>query len=83
MVKVIRQMLSDDSGQVSTTRVVTIGTAVIVLGVYVAVNVMSMLKQCCGMIDFPTNTVYVLLVVMGAKVGQSAFENKNPPVPPA
>lgn len=75
MMKGLRSMVSCDDGEVSMTRVVTAATAFIVLGVYVAVNVMSMLKSCCQIVDFPQNSVMVLLVVMGAKVGQSAFEN--------
>jgi len=31
----------------------------------------------CSYADFPANTVMVLLVVMGAKVAQKPFDNKE------
>ena len=64
-------------GPISTTRVVTVATAFTVLGTYIAQNVVAMIK-CGGYADFPTNSIMALLVVMGAKVGQSVFENKTP-----
>jgi uncharacterized membrane protein len=79
MIKFIQSMLSG-KGPISTTRVVTVATAFTVLGVYIAQNVMAMIK-CGGYADFPTNSVMALLVVMGAKVGQSVFENKTPTIP--
>lgn len=75
MFKFLTSMLSGNGDAVSTTRVITVSTAFTILGVFIAQNVMAMLK-CGGFIDFPTNSVMVLLVVMGAKVGQSFFENK-------
>jgi len=76
----IKSMLggSDTGVSISTTRVITIVTAFSILGIYVAQNIMAMVK-CGGYIDFPANSVMALLVVMGAKVGQAIFENKKPP----
>jgi len=80
MVKFIMSMLRCNDGSVSTTRVITVATAFTILLVYIAQNVLAMIK-CGGYIDFPTNSVMALLVVMGAKVGQSIFENKTPEPP--
>jgi hypothetical protein len=79
MIKFIMSMLSG-KGPISTTRVATISTVFTILGIYIAQNVMAMVK-CGGYIDFPTNSVMALLVVMGAKVGQTVFENKTPSIP--
>jgi len=72
-----KSMLSCNDGSISTTRVITFITALTVLGIYIAQNVMAMIK-CGGYADFPANSVMVLLVVMGAKVSQSVFGEKNP-----
>lgn len=68
-------------GPISTTRVISFMTGVSILGVYIAQNVVNMHK-CGGYADLPTNSLYALLIVMGAKVTQSIFGEKNPPVPP-
>jgi hypothetical protein len=76
----LSSMLSG-KGPISTTRAITVTTAFTILGIYVAQNVLAMIK-CGGYIDFPSNSVMVLLVVMGAKVGQSIFGEKNVPAVP-
>ena len=81
MINFIMSMLRCNDGTVSTTRVITVATAFTILSIYAAQNIMAMIK-CGGYVDFPANSVMALLVVMGAKVGQSIFENKTPPEPP-
>lgn len=76
MLNFIKQMLSGKDNTISTTRVVTIFTAFTILGIYIAQNALAMLK-CGGYMDFPANTVMALLVVMGAKVGQSFTEGRK------
>lgn len=68
-------------GPISTTRVISFMTGVSILGVYIAQNVVNMHK-CGGYADLPTNSLYALLIVMGAKVTQSIFGEKTPQVPP-
>jgi hypothetical protein len=76
----IKSMLSCNDGSISTTRVITMLTALTVLGIYISQNIIAMTK-CGGYCDFPTNSVMVLLVVMGAKVSQSVFGEKTPVTP--
>jgi len=61
-------------GSVSTTRVVTVLSVAVVLGIYIVQNIISM-HAGKGYVDFPANTVMVLLVTLGAKVGQHISEN--------
>ena len=72
--KFLTSMLSGKG--ISTTRVITMATAFTILGIYAAQNILAMIK-CGGYIDFPANSVMALLVVMGAKVGQSIFGEKG------
>jgi uncharacterized membrane protein YfcA len=78
MTKFIKDIVSAN-GNASTTRVCTLLIVAIILIVYVAVNVVAMIKGS-GYQDFPTNSVMVLLVALGAKVGQhisETFEKKK------
>jgi uncharacterized membrane protein YfcA len=80
----IKSMMSGKDSSVSTTRFVTLSTTFTILITYVAHNVMAIIK-CGGYVDFPTNTVAVLCIVLGAKVGQHVSEQhgngggKQPP----
>lgn len=78
--KFIISMLSG-KGSISTMRVITVATAFTILGIYVAQNILAMIK-CGGYIDFPSNSVYALLVVIGGKATQSIFGEKNVPAVP-
>jgi len=71
--KFFKSMLSSN-GEVSTMRVCTISIVMTILGIYISSNIVAMVKEL-GYQDFPTNTVMVLLVVLGAKVGQHVSEN--------
>jgi hypothetical protein len=97
MKNAIRELLSDGDGLLSTMRALTVEVVTVIMGVYVATNVMAMMKGAGAMVDMPANTLTALLVVMSAKVGQSAVENldkvkaaiggmfsknEKPPVPP-
>ena len=73
--KFIASLLSS-TGNVSLTRVITLITAFDILCIYTAQNVASMFNNG-AYVDFPTNTVTILLVVMGAKVAQKPFEEKD------
>jgi hypothetical protein len=65
--------MASSSGGVSLTRIVAFLTAIDILLVYTAQNIVAMVNSC-SYADFPANTVMVLLVVMGAKVAQKPFE---------
>ena len=69
-------IMVSSAGGVSLTRIVAFLTAIDILLVYTAQNIVSMVNSC-SYADFPANTVMVLLVVMGAKVAQKPFENKE------
>jgi len=78
MTRFIKDIVSAN-GNASTTRVCTILVVMTILSVYIATNIVAMIKDS-GYQDFPTNSVMVLLVTLGAKVGQhisEAFEKKN------
>lgn len=78
MTRFIKDIVSAN-GNASTTRVCTVLVVMTVLSVYVAANIVAMVKGS-GYQDFPTNSVMVLLVTLGAKVGQhisESFEKKN------
>jgi hypothetical protein len=77
----ITSMLSG-KGPISTMRVITVATAFTVLGIYIAQNVLAMVHHA-GYPDFPANSVYALLVVIGGKATQSIFGEKNSTVTPA
>jgi len=98
MKNALREMLSDGDGLLSTMRVLAVEVVTVIMGVYVATNVIAMRSGVGEMVDMPANTLTAVLVVMGAKVGQSAVENldkvkaaiggmfskdEKPPVPPA
>lgn len=72
IINYIKSMTSGNS-EVSTTRFVTLATTFTILIVYTIHNILAMTK-CSGYIDFPTNTVAVLFIVLGAKVGQHVSE---------
>lgn len=61
----------------SATRFIMIITCLVILLVYVAHNAVSMYHGECGFIDFPQNSVAVLFIVLGAKVGQHVTESVN------
>ena len=69
----INSMLEGSDGTISTTRFITLAVTMIIMGVYIAQNVAAMAKGM-GFVDFPTNTVYILLIALGAKVGQHFSE---------
>lgn len=71
----VKEALSEKS-DTSSTRVIIIGTAVTVLGTYLAHNIISMVKGG-GMVDFALNSVLILAIAMGAKVGQKFAEVKG------
>ena len=71
----LTSMLSG-KGPISSMRVITVTTAFTILAVYVAQNVLSMIHST-GYIDFPPNSVYALLVVIGGKATQNIFGEKN------
>jgi uncharacterized membrane protein len=78
MIKFVKDIVSAN-GDTSTTRVCTILIVMTILAVYTATNIVAMIKNT-GYQDFPTNSVMVLLVTLGAKVGQhisETFEKKN------
>jgi uncharacterized membrane protein YfcA len=89
MVSILNYIKSMTSGnsEVSTTRFVTLATTFTILIVYTVQNIVAMTK-CEGYTDFPTNTVAVLFIVLGAKVGQHVSEQhgngggKQAPEPP-
>lgn len=68
-------------GSVSTTRMISFMTGVTILGVYIAQNIAA-IHRCGGYADLPRNSLYALLIVMGAKVTQSIFGEKSDPVVP-
>lgn len=76
MLKQLQSMLSESSGAISTTRVIAFLVVLTILGIYIAQNISAMSK-CGGYVDFPTNTVMVLLIVLGTKVGQHFSETIN------
>ncbi len=71
---ILKSLLSSN-GKISTTRFVTIVTCLTILAVYVAHNIMA-IKHHLSYVDFPSNSVMVLLVVCGAKVAQNFSEQK-------
>jgi len=78
MINALKEMVEGKDGGISTIRVATITTVVVILGIYVAQNVISMLHNA-GYVDFPSNSVMVLLIVLGAKVGQHVSESITKP----
>lgn len=60
-------------GKVSSTRIATLASVFTVLTVYVAHNIMALINGK-DYVDFPSNSVMVLLVMVGAKVGQHVSE---------
>jgi len=75
-------MFSGKGSTISTTRVISFMTGISILGIYIAQNVVNMIK-CGGYADLPTNSLYALLIVMGAKVTQSIFGEKSDAALPA
>jgi hypothetical protein len=75
----IMSMLSG-KGPISTMRVITVSTAFTVLGIYIAQNILGMIQHT-GYVDFPPNSVYALLVVIGGKATQAIFGEKNGTTP--
>lgn len=65
-----------ESGGMSSTRLVMYGTAITVLAIYVAHNIIAMVKGQ-GMVDFALNSVIVLGVAMTGKVTQKFAEKKQ------
>lgn len=72
--ELIKSMLSSRS-KISSTRFIVLCTTFTILGVYIAHNVVAMVRSG-GYIDFPVNTVAIMLIVLGAKVGQHVSESK-------
>jgi threonine/homoserine efflux transporter RhtA len=67
------KLLNGGSGKTSSTRLITLIVVGVILAVYIGHNVVSMFKGG-AFIDFPSQSVMVLLIVMGAKVGQHVSE---------
>ena len=72
-----RTMFSSMSGDISLTRVATFLVVITILSIYIAQNICSMIRDC-GYQDFPANSVYCLLIALGAKVGQHVTESLKP-----
>lgn len=70
------QSLFSSNGKISSTRFITIVTCLTILGVYIAHNIVSMVNEG-SFIDFPTNSVAIMLIVLGAKVGQHVSERRG------
>lgn len=74
------KMVSKDQ-TVSSMRIATLTSVFTILGVFIAHNVMSILKLGSyssgngGFIDFPANSVMIILIALGAKLGQHVSEN--------
>lgn len=73
----LKNSLKEEGGSVSSTRLVMYGTAVVVLGTYVAHNIVALVKGQCGMVDFALNSVIVLGIAMTGKVTQKFAEKKK------
>ena len=68
------------SSKISMTRLATLSTMFVILAVYAAHNIIAMVNGA-EYVDFPANSVMVILIILGAKVGQhvseSAFKNNT------
>ena len=76
-----KNTLSNDQGNLSTMRLLSVLTILIILTIYITHNVVSMVKGL-GFVDFPENSVMVILITFGAKVSQSFSERFKPSDPP-
>jgi uncharacterized membrane protein YfcA len=73
--KLVLEMLSSN-GKVSSIRFATLLSVLTVLSVYTGHNVLAIIRGT-PYVDFPTNSVMLLLVMVGAKVGQHVSEAKK------
>lgn len=66
-----------DTGEFSMMRLVTFMVIIVILLVFAAVNIIAALKGGeVKFVDFPTNTVEIILIMIGGKVLQSFSENR-------
>lgn len=73
MLKGIVDSLKENDGNFSSTRFSMYATAIVILTTYVAHNIVSMFNSN-GYIDFPSNTVFILGIVLTGKVVQKFAE---------
>jgi hypothetical protein len=73
MLKALRELLSDEKGQLSTTRVSAFEVVNVVLGIFIAQNVVSM---CAGkgFVDMGTNCLAALGLAFTLKAVQNFTE---------
>ena len=76
MFKGLINSIKEDNGQSSSTRFIMYGTGAVILVTYLFHNILSAMKGG-EFIDFPTNSVIVLGIVLGGKVTQKFAEAKK------
>jgi|WetSurMetagenome_2_1015567.scaffolds.fasta_scaffold06083_4 hypothetical protein len=77
---IFKQFLSDDKGDLSTTRLITIVVITIIMSLWIALNIVSLIHNVkaglpVAMVDFQPMTVGIVLTVITGKVVQSFAEN--------
>jgi len=65
-------------GKVSMMRLLTFFVIVTILGVFVAHNVMSMIKGVCGFVSFGYTDAGLIAGALGIKALQTKYENSGP-----
>ena len=76
MLKSVGESMKEENGQFSSTRFSLYATLIVILGTYVAHNVVALVKSG-DFVDFPLNTVGVLGILLTGKVIQKFAEKKK------
>lgn len=70
------KFLQEPDGKPSITRLLTLVSVGSVLGVFLAMNISSIVKNG-GFIDIGQNSLGIILIALGAKVTHSVFKDKT------
>lgn len=70
------KFLQEPDGKPSITRLLTLGSVGSVLGVFLTLNISSVIKNG-GFIDIGQNSLGIILIALGAKVTHSVFKDKT------
>lgn len=76
MIKGVKQSMTENNGQVSSTRLTMYATGATILGIYIFHNIVAMVNGG-SFVDFPVNSVVVLGIVLTGKVAQKFSESKG------
>jgi hypothetical protein len=71
----IFEMFMGASGKVSAMRVASLSIAATIMAVFVAHNVMSIVRGNCGFVTIPWESASLILGVLGVKAYQQKNEN--------